>query len=231
MRDDGPVRNVAVLLAGGTGSRVGAGIPKQLIEVAGRPLLEHSLATFHEHPDIDEVVVVMAESHLGEARALTSSYAKVKRVLPGGASRSDSTLAALAVLDDDDLVLLHDAARPLVTRRIVDDCLAALADHEAVGTVVESADTIWQVDDRGRLAAIPPRDSLRRVQTPQGFRVGALRTAYAKAALDPGFAATDDCAVVFRYTPEVRIALVAGDVRNLKVTQPSDLLLVERLLG
>lgn len=224
--------NVAVLLAGGIGSRVGADRPKQLIPVAGKSILEHALATFHAHPGIDEILVVMAEDHLAEARAIAAGYPKVTRLLPGGATRSDSTRRALATLDDPDAkVLFHDAARPLVTARVIDDVLAALDDHACVGTVVPSADTVWEVSEDGHLAGIPARSSLRRVQTPQGFRVGALRAAYDLAAADPDFEATDDCAVVFRYTPDVPIALVPGDEANLKVTGPLDVVIVERLLG
>lgn len=220
-----------MLLAGGIGARVGGDLPKQLVEVAGRPLLEHSLATFHAHDAIAEVLVVMAPAHLAAAEALVSSYPKVRAVLPGGATRSDSTLVALAELADDELVLFHDAARPLVTARMIDDCLAALATDDAVGTVVESADTVWQVDADGHLAGIPSRAGLRRVQTPQGFRAGTLRAAYDVALADPAFEATDDCAVVFRYTPAVRVALVPGEERNLKVTTPSDLRVAEALLS
>jgi len=221
----------AVLLAGGIGARVGGGVPKQLLEVGGRPLLEHALATFHAHEAVTDVLVVMAPAHLAAAEALVSAYPKVRAVLPGGATRSDSTLVALGALEDDELVLLHDAARPLVTARMVDDCLAALADHDAVGTVVESADTIWLVDGDGHLAGIPSRATLRRVQTPQGFRVGTLRAAYDAALRDPEFEATDDCAVVFRYTPGVPVALVPGEERNLKVTTPGDLRVAEALLA
>lgn len=224
--------SVAVLLAGGIGARVGGDLPKQLVTIAGRPVLEHSLATFSAHEAIERIVVVMAAGHLAAARALTAAYPKVTDVVPGGVTRSASTQAALALLDDPDAkVLFHDAARPLVTRRIIDDCLAALDVDDAVGTVVPSADTVWQVDDDGHLSAIPPRAGLRRAQTPQGFRVRALKAAYAAANRDPGFEATDDCAVVFRYTPDVRVALVPGDERNLKVTEPSDLLVAERLLA
>ena len=223
---------VAVLLAGGTGTRIGAGVPKQLIPLAGRPMLEHSLATFAEHPGIDEIVVMMEPDSIDAARSLASAYPKVSRVLPGGATRSESTVLALDVLaDPDSLVLFHDAARPLVTGRMISDCLTALETSSAVGTVLPSADTIWTVDGDGALAGIPPRAGLRRVQTPQGFRVGTLRAAYDLALADPDFEATDDCAVVFRYTPEVPIALVAGDDSNLKVTEPIDLVIAERLLA
>lgn len=223
--------STAVLLAGGIGARVGGPVPKQLVEVAGRPVIEHSLATFQAHDGIDRIVVVMAVDHLDAARALVASYPKVTDVVPGGATRSDSTRAALALLHDpDEIVLFHDAARPLVTAEVIDRCLAALEVDDAVGTVIPSADTVWQVDEDGHLQAIPGRATLRRAQTPQGFRVRALRAAYDAAARDPGFEATDDCAVVFRYTPDVPVALVPGDERNLKVTEPGDLVIAEGLL-
>jgi 2-C-methyl-D-erythritol 4-phosphate cytidylyltransferase len=223
---------VAVLLAGGVGARVGGAVPKQLLTLGGRSILEHSLATFADHPGIDRILIVMNVDHLDAARSLAAGHPKVTDVIPGGATRSDSTRAALAAIADDDTrVLFHDAARPMVTVRMIDDCLAALVDHEAVGTVVPSADTVWAVSDDNRLTGIPSRSTLRRAQTPQGFRAGALRAAYAVAEQDPAFEATDDCAVVFRYTPDVPIALVDGDERNLKVTAPIDLVIAERLLA
>lgn len=219
-------RVIAVVLAGGVGARVGAGVPKQLLEVAGRPLMAHCLAAFDDHPAVDAIILVMHPDHLDEGRALLTGLSTAASVVSGGATRSDSTLAALAVVDDADLLLVHDAARPVVPAAMIDRCLAALATHDAASTVIDSADTIWQVSPDGHLAAIPPRSTLRRVQTPQGFRAGALRTAYDVALRDPAFEATDDAAVVFRYTPDVAVALVAGDVRNVKVTTPEDLAVV-----
>ena len=233
MPSNQPHRAVA-LLAGGTGTRVGSDLPKQLIEVAGRPLLEHSLATFHSHPLVDEIVIVMAQGYLDAARTLgdEGGYAdKVTAVVPGGTSRSDSTVAALAALPADCHVLVHDAARPLVTARIITDCYEALATYNAVNVAVESVDTLVEVGDDGLVRSTPPRESLRRVQTPQGFRAQVLREAYARAAGDPAFTATDDCSVVARYLPDQPIAVVRGDERNLKVTTPVDLQVVEALLA
>lgn len=224
-------RVVAVVLAGGVGARVGAGLPKQLLEVAGRPLMAHCLAAFDTHPAVDAIVLVMHPDHLQRGRDLLAELSTPASVVAGGATRSDSTLAALAVVDDDDLLLVHDAARPFVPAAMVDRCLDALASHDAASTVIDSADTIWQVSADGHLAGIPARSSLRRVQTPQAFRARALRAAYDVALRDPGFEATDDAAVVFRYTPDVAVALVEGDVRNVKVTTPEDLAVVAAYLG
>lgn len=224
-------RTVAVLLAGGTGSRTGLDLPKQLVEVGGRPVLEHSLRTLHDHPAVDEVLVVMAADHLEAARAVVAGYPRVSAVIPGGATRTASTLAALAHLDDTDvLLLLHDAARPLLTARIVTDCVTALERYGAVATAVASTDTVFEVGPDDTLTGVPARDGLRRAQTPQGFRADVLRRAYAAAADDPGFVATDDCSVVHRYLPDEPVAVVAGDEANLKVTTALDLVLVEELV-
>ena len=223
---------VAVLLAGGTGSRAGLDRPKQLAELRGRTILEHSLRALHDHPGVDEVVVVMAPGHLDAARAVTGGYPRVSAVLAGGPTRSDSTLAALAHVGDRDcLVLLHDAARPLLPGPVVDACLSALTSYAAVATAVPATDTVLEVGPDGTLLAVPPRGSLRRAQTPQGFHSRVLRRAYALATEDPDFVATDDCSVVHRYLPDVPVAVVDGDERNLKVTTAVDLLLAEALVG
>ncbi len=150
----------------------------------------------------------------------------------GGATRRDSPRAALAALPSEPChVLVHDAARPLVTARIITDCLASLASYPAVNVAIESADTLVAVDEAGLVVDTPPRASLRRVQTPQGFRSEVLAEAYALASADPEFAATDDVSVVRRYLPDEPVVVVAGDERNLKVTTPVDLEIVAALLG
>lgn len=226
-----PLRRVAVLLAGGAGTRTGLDRPKQLAEVGGRTVLEHALVALHDHPQVDDVLVVMAPDHLDAAREIAASHPKVEAVLPGGDTRTASTLAALAHLGNADcLLLLHDAARPLVSPRIIGDCLAALADHDAVATAVPSVDTVLEVGPDGTVSGVPSRETLLRAQTPQGFRAAVLRRAYAAAADDPDFVATDDCSVVHRYLPDVAIAVVDGDEANLKVTTRLDLLVVDALL-
>ena len=225
--------NTVVLLAGGVGSRLGLDVPKQLVEIAGAPILEHTLRVFESHPDVDEVLVLMAPGHLDAVRTVVAagSYAKVSRVLEGAATRSGTSVRALeAITHEDCKVLLHDAVRPLVTPRIVADCFRALDDDDAVVAAIATADTVVEVTADGTIAAAPRRSTLRRVQTPQGFRIGTIRDAYARAAADPAFEATDDCTVVLRYLPDVPIRLVPGDERNLKVTGPVDLHLADMLL-
>ena len=226
-------RNIAVLLAGGVGTRVGSDVPKQLIEVAGRPIVEHTLATFEQHPLVDDILILMAPGHLDAVRSIIreGGYRKVTRLLEGAATRSGTTMQALDAIEaDDGKVLLHDAVRPLVSPRIIADCFAALDTHAAVTVAIPSADTIIEVTPDDLIRSVPPRASLRRVQTPQGFRLPVIRKAYALAGQDPAFDATDDCTVVLRYLPDVPIRVVRGDERNIKVTEPLDLDLAETLL-
>jgi 2-C-methyl-D-erythritol 4-phosphate cytidylyltransferase len=225
-------RNVAVILAGGVGSRVGLGIPKQLLKIAGRSILEHTLAALHRHPAVDEIIIMMAAGHLDAVGSIVRSggYDKVTKVLEGADTRNGTTLRALEALGEDDCKLLfHDAVRPLVNARIITDCYEALDHYDAVDVAIPSADTIIEVTDQGTIRDIPPRTTLRRGQTPQAFRASVLRRAYAAAALDPGFAATDDCTVVLRYLPAVPIWVVEGDDRNMKVTEPIDVYIADKL--
>ncbi|GAB3652444.1 IspD/TarI family cytidylyltransferase [Actinocorallia lasiicapitis] len=218
-------KTIAVILAGGVGARVGAGMPKQLIPVAGRPLLAYPLETFAS-AGLDEVIVVMAEGYEPAAREIFDGT-----VITGGASRTESTLKALALLSgepDETKVLFHDAARAFVDHAVIERVVRGLDGHACVSVALPVTDTIIAVAD-GRVADSPPRESLYRVQTPQGFRLGTLRRAYAAALADPGFVATDDCGVVHRYLPEVPVLVVAGDERLVKITAPLDLVLAEHL--
>jgi 2-C-methyl-D-erythritol 4-phosphate cytidylyltransferase len=233
-------RTVAVVLAGGTGARIGLDIPKQLLKIAGKTILEHTLDAFESHPGIDEILVMMAPSHTPEAQRLVArgEYRKVTRVLDGGADRASSTEKAIAALsessqDDEDCnVLFHDAVRPLIEQRIITDCVAALRTYTAVDVAIPSADTVIVVDDADVISDIPPRGRLRRGQTPQGFRLSVIRRAYELARADPDFArrpATDDCGVALRYLPDTPIYVVPGSERNMKVTHPVDVFIADKL--
>lgn len=227
-------RTVAVLLAGGTGSRFGTAVPKQLLDIAGRPLIEHTIAAFDSSPEIDEVLVVMVPGFTTEVERIVEAggYRKVSRVVEGGASRTESTYLALTALAGEDSgsrLLLHDAVRPLVSHRIIGECARALRTREAVTVAVPSSDTVLVVDEQV-ISRIPSRAALRRAQTPQGFRLGTIRRAYDLAMSDPSLAATDDCAVVLNYLPDVPIHVVPGSEDNIKVTHADDIVLAEALL-
>jgi 2-C-methyl-D-erythritol 4-phosphate cytidylyltransferase len=227
------LRNVAVVLAGGTGTRIGFSIPKQLIKIAGKPIIEHTIAALQASPVVDEILVMMAPGYLDEVREIVRSgrYPKVSQILEGAGTRNDTTRAALAALGEGECnVLLHDAVRPLVSQTILAANVEALQSYEAVDTAITSADTVIEVtEESGTIADVLPRHRLRRGQTPQSFRLSTIRAAYEKAAQDPSFTATDDCTVVLRYLPEVPIAVVPGHERNMKVTEPIDVYIADKL--
>lgn len=227
------LRAVAVVLAGGTGSRIGLDVPKQLLKIAGRTIVEHTVEALHDSAGIDEIIVMMTPDFIPDVERLLlnkGSLPKVTRVLPGGADRNASTRAALAALGEQECnVLFHDAVRPLLPQRVVEDCLIALETYEAVDVAISSADTIIRVDESDHIVEIPERSRLRRGQTPQGFRLSTIRRAYELAAEDPDFHATDDCGVVLRYLPGLPIRVIVGDEQNMKVTYPIDLFLADKL--
>ncbi len=233
------MRMVAVVLGGGVGQRLGAGMPKQLLTLGGKTLVERCVAAFDQAPGVDEILVVMARGYTGQVKAMLSDagYRKVTAVIEGGATRPDSTRVALAAIaasaasaPGDCGVLLHDAARPLVDQRIIADCVAALGVHDAAGVAVPASDTMV-VTDNGVMQSIPRRETLLRCQTPQCFRLPVITRAHELAAADPGFAATDDCGVVLRYLPDVDVHIVPGSERNIKITYAPDLAVAEALLA
>jgi 2-C-methyl-D-erythritol 4-phosphate cytidylyltransferase len=249
------MRTVAVVLAGGSGERFGGGVPKQLLTLRGRTLLEHSVAAFEQAPCVDAILVVCAAAHAERAGELLAAggFGKLTKVIAGGTTRVDSARAAIAELSSAELsswgpgsespgpagpgsadcnVLFHDAARPLVDQQTIAGCAAALAGYRAVGVCIPSSDTIAVVTD-GVMTGMPPRDSLFRCQTPQGFRLSVIRRAHELAAADPAFAdlpATDDCGIVLRYLPDVEVRIVPGSDRNIKITYPRDLDIAEALM-
>ena len=194
------MRMVAAVLGGGTGQRIGAPLPKQLLTLAGRTLVEHCVAAFDQAPGIDEIFVLMAGGYVEQVRAMLADggYRKVMAVIEGGATRPDSTRLALTAIaqaisaegtDPADCgVLLHDAARPLVDQRIIADCVAALGVHLAAGVAVPASDTMVIAED-GMMHSMPRRETLWRCQTPQCFRLPVITRAHQLAAADAGPAA------------------------------------------
>ena len=234
------MRMVAVVLGGGVGQRMGTEMPKQLLTLGGKTLVERCVAAFEVVPGVDEILVVMARGYTGQVKAMLAGagYRKVTAVIEGGATRPDSTRAALAAIaaggqagpaPGEAGVLLHDAARPLVDQRIIADCVAALRVHEAAGVAVPASDTMV-VTDNGVMHSMPRRETLLRCQTPQCFRLSVITRAHELAAADPGFAPTDDCGVVLRYLPDVKVHVVPGSEHNIKITYAHDLAVAEALL-
>lgn len=224
--------NIAIVLAAGSGRRMGAAVPKALLTLAGRPLMEWAVEAFDRHPLISEVCLVVNSAVAPAAQALQrgGAYPKLCRVVAGGKERSDSTRAALSAYAGCACnLLIHDAARPLVSAALITRVCHALEKNRAVVAALPVVDTIYRVQGE-ELASIPPREELRRAQTPQAFAIDVLQRAYAAAAAQPDFRPTDDCSVVATFAPDVAVRLVEGEERNLKITYPTDLAVAERYL-
>ncbi|MEV5876232.1 bifunctional cytidylyltransferase/SDR family oxidoreductase [Streptomyces sp. NPDC052101] len=234
-------RTTAVILAGGTGQRVGLSIPKQLLKIAGKAVIEHTLTTFENAESIDDVIVLMAPGFAPDIEKIVAKagFTKVKKIIEGGSTRNETTERAISALreglaeGEDPNVLFHDAVRPLLSQRVIGDCVAALERYRAVDVAIPSADTIIVTRTHGEdgefITEIPDRSRLCRGQTPQAFKLSTIRRAYEIAAGDPNFQATDDCSVVLKYLPDVPIHVVAGDEYNMKVTQPVDVFIADKL--
>jgi len=216
------MKTTAIILAGGTGTRFKSKEPKQFLKLGKKTLLDLCLQRFQEHKDIAEIVLVCPKAYMTKAQKIAAGYKKVARVVPGGKTRQQSSAIGLAAAGSAESVLIHDAARALVPKEVIDRVLKALAKNVAVMPVLLSDDTTVRVDDKGNVTAVLDRDMLRRVQTPQGFRADVIRIAH-RLAQDEGFSeAPDDCSLILRYGL-APIASVAGDPINIKITVPSDL--------
>ncbi|WP_141848330.1 2-C-methyl-D-erythritol 4-phosphate cytidylyltransferase [Lapillicoccus jejuensis] len=221
------LRVAVVVVAAGSGSRLGAEVPKAFVRLADRPLLAHALERAGRCPGLVRVVVVAPASHVADALALTAGVTVPTQVVAGGAERSDSVAAGLAAAGDDvDAVLVHDAARALAPPSLFAAVVAALAEgHPAVVPGLPVVDTVKEVDKHGVVVATPDRSRLRAVQTPQGFDRAVLARAHADAP--PG--ATDDAALVERLG--LPVVVVPGDPLAEKVTTPRDLAVAHAVLA
>ena len=227
------MKHIAIILAGGSGRRMGGALPKQFLEVNGRTIVEHTIDTFQQSTLIDEIAIVTHPDYIGMMEEIIAKnpWNKVAKVLCGGKERTDSTLAALrAYTNKDDRLLIHDSVRPLVSQELISDVCKALKEYDAVNVAIPAVDTIIEVRDNLMVGA-PNRNFLRQVQTPQGFKRGVLSQAYEKALNDSHFTATDDCGVVFKYSPETLIKIVEGETLNIKITYKEDLEFLEKQLN
>ena len=217
----------AVVPAAGTGERLGADVPKAFVTVAGRELLLHAVDRLIM-AGVDRVVVAVAADQLVRTRELLGDRAIV---VTGGTDRSSSVASALSVAGDDvEVVLVHDAARAFAPEQLIRAVITAVRDGaDAVVPVLPVVDTVRTVAADGSLLGTVDRDTLRTVQTPQGFRPDLLRRAHAAVAGDPSISATDDASLVERLG--VAIRAVPGDRAALKITVPADLQEVERLMS
>jgi 2-C-methyl-D-erythritol 4-phosphate cytidylyltransferase len=230
--------NVAVILAAGRGERSGFEQPKQLMKLAGRPIIEHTIAVFQGSDEIDEILVVTSKDCISKVEDLvaTRRFDKVKGVILGGSERYESSVSAIEAYETLSRtckvrLIFHDAVRPLVNERIIKDVVDALDSYNAVDVAVPTTDTIISVNPiSNTIDFIPERGKLRNGQTPQGFAYETIKAAYHDALRDPSFKTTDDCGVVLKYLPDEKIYVVAGENDNIKLTYREDLHMLDKLL-
>ena len=224
------MKNIAIILASGNGERFGEKIPKQFYEYKGRTLLEYSIDAFEQNKNIDEIILVTNPKFRDLAEEILSknSYKKIKKLLNGGITRVDSSRIGVFEAFENSNVLIHDAVRAFVTQDIINRNIEALNTYQAVGTAIETVDTIIQVDENNFITNIPARSSLKRVQTPQSFRADLIKKAHKMALEENNQNFTDDCGLILKYNL-APIHIVEGDEINLKITQKSDLEILEKL--
>ncbi len=226
MTVDSP-RTAVIVPAAGRGERLGPGAPKALRTLAGQPILLHAVRNLATARDIDMIVVAVPEDSVEESRALLAGIELPLVIVSGGETRQDSVARALLALPSEvDVVLVHDAARPLVPSEVVDRVAAAVrAGAPAVIPTLGVVDTIKEVDADGVVQATLDRSRLHAVQTPQGFVRDVLQTAHAAS---DGADATDDAGMVERMG--VKVHVVPGHEEAFKITRPLDLVLAEAIL-
>lgn len=228
------MRNIAVVLAGGVGSRANLSTPKQFFKVAGKTVLEHSVDAFERNPNIDEIAIVINEMYVNEVESiiLRNKWQKTRKLLRGGNERYESSLAAINAYDDEpnSNLIFHDAVRPLISQRIINDIIEAMKSVNAIDVAIPATDTIVQVDKNFEIIEnIPARKYLRCGQTPQAFKQSIIKKAYQIALKDPNFVSTDDCGTVVKYLPEEKVHIVMGEESNMKLTYKEDTYLLDKL--
>lgn len=227
--------NIAIILAGGKGTRMGiVDQPKQFIDIYGKPIVVHTIEAFDIHEQIDAIAVVCLKEWHEDIKIWTRKYElnKIKWIVDGGETRQESVLNGLKAIEEDispeDIVVIHDAARPLISHRIIIDNIEGARKYGAVDTVIPASDTIIQSIDNNTISSIPVRKELYLGQTPQSFIYSTIYDAHKKASKSELQDSTDDCRLVLNYGKSVH--LVNGDKLNFKITTMEDLLLLKSII-
>jgi 2-C-methyl-D-erythritol 4-phosphate cytidylyltransferase len=228
---------IAAILAGGSGSRMGSSNkPKQFLPLGEKPILLHTVEKFLFHPQVERVLVLCPRAwvaHTGDLLAAELPGREIA-VLEGGETRNGTLRNALDYVErnwsgEDHILLTHDAVRPFVTHRVISDNIAAATTHGACDTVVPASDTIVQSNDNAFITAIPARERMYQGQTPQSFRSTKLRALMNSLTPEEEKTLTDACKIfAIRGEP---VALVNGEIHNIKITYPYDLKVAHALLG
>lgn len=228
----------AVILAGGTGSRMGGDKPKQYLNLKGRPIIIYTIEKFYACPGIDEIIVLCPEQWEEHTKDLIKKYISPAQdritVARGGATRNETIMNAVALiensgrLDDDTIIVTHDSVRPFVTHRIVEENIKACAEYGACDTVIKATDTIVEAKNGEIISDIPNRNYMYQGQTPQSFKAKKLKALYLSLSEEEKDILTD-AAKIFVLKGE-KVALVDGENFNIKITYPYDMRVAKSLL-
>ncbi len=219
-----------IIAAAGNSTRYGTGKSKQFLILDNTPVLIKSIQAFEEIDDVKEIIVTARKQDFEVIEDFIAQYGvrKVKHIVEGGDTRQDSIYAAVKKVDEKaNLVSVHDGARPLIKRKVIESVIQKADEVNAAACAVPVKDTIKIIDSSGKIVTTPERDALRAVQTPQIFRFSLYKEAIEKAVLD-GKQYTDDCQLV--ESMGYPVYLVDGDYENIKITTPDDLLVAEKFL-
>lgn len=219
-----------IIAAAGNSTRYGTGKSKQFLILDNTPVLIKSIQAFEEIDDVKEIIVTARKQDFEVIEDFIAQYGvrKVKHIVEGGDTRQDSIYAAVKKVDEKaDLVAVHDGARPLIKRKVIESVIQKADEVDAAACAVPVKDTIKIIDSSGKIVTTPERDALRAVQTPQVFRLSLYKEAIEKAVSD-GKQYTDDCQLV--ESMGYPVYLVDGDYENIKITTPDDLLVAEKFL-
>lgn len=219
------MKNLAIIMSGGSGSRMNSDIPKQLLKIGKENLLELTIKKFQEHPEIDSIYIVSHTDLIETTKRLVTDrkFNKVSKILSGGLTRQlSSKIGVLESEDDHENILIHDSARPFVSQELISRVLSKLEKYKAVTPVIDSSDTLIGIEDSGYVHKYLDRDKIKRVQTPQGFKRVVILKAHSEAEKGSINTFTDDCSMIIQYKLS-DVALVDGDPLNLKITYKEDL--------
>ena len=226
--------NIGLLIAGGSGKRMGQDIPKQFLTVNEKPVIVYTLEAFQEHPEIDEIAVVCIEGweNMLSAYAKQFNITKLKNIFPGGENGQDSIRNGVYGLrdayGDDNIVLIHDSIRPMVSPEIISDCLSVTVKKGCAITVIPCAEAMLETDDGVESDSSYPRDRLKRTQTPQGFKLGEICDLH-KRALESGITnSVASCTLKIEMGEKVYFS--KGSEKNIKLTTVEDIDIFKALL-
>jgi len=225
------MKTAAIILAGGGGERFNATVPKQFVKLAGKLIIEHTINVFERHPLINEIYLVVHSEFYNLLKDIVQHrpYSKVEKVLVGGATRQESSKIGVSACEEDiEKVLIHDAVRPFVSESIITNVIQALDNFPYVDVAIPTADTIIEISDQNLIRGVPPRKHLLRGQTPQGFRLSAIKKAHILAEKEGYNSAPDDCSLILRYGLGDTY-VVNGSEYNLKITYPLDLDIADKI--